>query len=344
MVKRDTFYLNWETCWDRTRHKESSSVHTKKKKFKYFAGWRRSAIDTLTTNMTLWHYIYLCSFHCLLSLINTTTHFFSFFCAAFFFTICNRFMALNWDSWDVCPLSPAAAVAAAFDPLPLLPFPPPLLPPFPPALTWELLGELDPFPWFSPLDGRFSDCFPRVRGGGGFSDAWLEPFPLLPPGAFEEPSPDLVPANPDSPTGFWPEDADKVLWLPPELEEPSLELAGLAGPVLAPKAAQPARPLPEEEELLLLPPPPEGLPDVPDAWNDKGTASYITHWKMCFSITKGLFQWWSLLFLWNECVNACKGSYEARLWAANLHLTHTQHDIWFELIILVTNSADIFFF
>lgn len=106
-----------------------------------------------------------------LSLINTTTHFFSFFCAAFFFTICNRFMALNWDSWDVCPLSPAAAAAAAFEPLPPFPFPPPLLPPFPPALTWELLGELDPFPWFSPLDGRFSDCFPRVRGGGGFSDA-----------------------------------------------------------------------------------------------------------------------------------------------------------------------------
>lgn len=87
---------------------------------------------------------------------------------------------------------------------------------------------------------------------------------MLPPGAFEEPSPDLVPANPDSPTGFWPEDADKVLWLPPELEEPSLELAGLAGPVLAPNAAQPARPLPEEEELLPLLPP-EGLPDVPDA-------------------------------------------------------------------------------
>lgn len=251
--KKRHLFLNGDLLGQNEAQRVQQCSH-KEKKFKYFAGWHCSYIDTLTTNNALTLHL----------LINTTTHFFSFFCAAFFFTICNRFMALNWDSWDVCPLSPAAAAAAvAFDPLPLLPFPPPLLPPLPPALTWELLGELDPFPWFSPLDERFSDCFPRVRGGGGFRDAWLEPFPLLPPGVFEEPSPDLVPANPDSPTGFWPADVDNVLWLPPELEEPSLELAGLAGPVLAPNAAQPARPLPEEEELLLLPP--EGLPDVPDA-------------------------------------------------------------------------------
>lgn len=61
-----------------------------------------------------------------------STHFFSFFCAAFFFTSCNRFMALSWDSWDVGALSPAAA----FAPLPLFPLPPPLLPPFPPVLAW----------------------------------------------------------------------------------------------------------------------------------------------------------------------------------------------------------------
>lgn len=278
MVKRDTFFFSPMERLVRTeRGTKSPAVFTQRKNVQVFR-WM--------TLLIYWHSYYkhdalalhllvlsLCSLSLSLSLINTIAHFFSFFCAAFFFTICNRFMALNWDSWDVCPLSPAAAAAAAaaFDPLPLLPFPPPLLPPFPPALAWELLGEPDPFPWFSPLEERFSGCFPRVRGGGGFRGAWLEPFPLLPPAAFAEPSPDLAPASPDSPTGFWPEDADKVLWLPLELEEPSLELAGLAGPVLAPNAAQPVRPLPEEEEPL-LPLLPVGLPDVPDAWNHKAAA------------------------------------------------------------------------
>lgn len=180
------------------------------------------------------------------------SHFFSFFCAAFFFTSCKRFMALNCDSWDVGALSPAAA-------LELLPFPlpPPLLPPFPPALAWLLLGEQPPdeplpFPWFSALEERLSGCLPSVRGGGGFSGAWLEPFPLLFPGIFAPPSPDLVPASPDRPTGFWLDGGVRVLWpLPLGPEEPSLEPAERGALVLAPNAAQPVSPLLEEEPLLV---------------------------------------------------------------------------------------------
>ena len=169
-------------------------------------------------------------------------------------------MALSWDSCDVGALSPAAA----FDPLPLFPLPPPLLPPFPPVLAWELLGELapdeaDPFPWFSLLEERFSGCFPRVNGGGGFRGAWLEPFPLPLPGIFAPLSPDLAPASPDSPTGFWPVELVRVLWLPLGPEGPSLEATGRDELVLAPNAAQPVRPLPEEELL------PVGLADVVDA-------------------------------------------------------------------------------
>lgn len=154
---------------------------------------------------------------------------------------------------------------ATFDPFPLLPFPPPLLPPFPPELAWEPLGEpppdeAEPFPWLSPLDERFSGCLPSVRGGGVFRGTWLELFPLLPPDTFALPSPDLFPASPVSPTGFWPEEVVKVLLLPLGPEEPSLELTGREGLVLAPNAAQPVRPLPDEEELL-----PVGLADVVDA-------------------------------------------------------------------------------
>lgn len=169
-------------------------------------------------------------------------------------------MALSWDSWDVGALSPGAA----FEPLPLFPLPPPLLLPFPPALACEPLGELapdeaDPFPWFSPLEERFSGCLPRVKGGGGFRGTWLEPFPFPLPGIFAPPSPDFAPASPDSPTGFWADGGVKVLWLPLGPEEPSLELVGTDGFVLAPNAAQPVRPLLDEEELLLV-----GLPDVVD--------------------------------------------------------------------------------
>lgn len=182
-------------------------------------------------------------------------------------------MALSWDSWDVGALSPDAA----FDPFPLFPFPPPLLPPFPPALTREPLGEpapeeADPFPWLSPLDERFSGCLPRVRGGGGFRGTWLEPFPLPFPGIFAPASPDLAPASPDSPTGFWPEGVVKVLWLPLGPEEPSFELVGRDGFVLAPNAAQPVRPLPEEEELLVV-----GLADV-DV--DAFTSVLLKAWKV----------------------------------------------------------------
>lgn len=175
-------------------------------------------------------------------------------------------MALSWDSCDVGALSPGAAL----DPFPLFPLPPPLFPepPFPPALCWEPLGEPPPddpetqtFPWLSALDERFSGCLPSVRGGGGFRGAWLDPFPLLPPGILVAPSPDLAPASPDSPTGFWPEEVVKTFWLPLWTDEPNLVVVGREGLVLAPNAAQPVSPLAEEEELLL-----HGLADVVDAW------------------------------------------------------------------------------
>lgn len=193
--------------------------------------------------------------------VSTSDHFFSFFCAAFFFTSCRRFMALNWDSWEVGALSPAAD----FEPFPLLPLPPPLPPPFPPALALELPGEPapdeeEPFPWFSPLDERLSGCFPRVRGGGGFRDTWLEPFPFPPAVTLAPPSPGFAPARLDSPTGFWPVAGGRVLLLPLGTEGPSLEVGGRAELVLAPNAAQPVRPLLEEELPL------GGLADVVDAW------------------------------------------------------------------------------
>jgi len=63
----------------------------------------------------------------------------------------------------------------------------------------------------------------------------------------------------------------KVLLLPLAPEEPSLELAGSEGLVLAPNAAQPVRPLPEEEELLL-----GGLADVVDVF----TSVLLKAWKV----------------------------------------------------------------
>lgn len=162
-------------------------------------------------------------------------------------------MAFSWDSWEVGALSPGAT----FDPFPLFPLAPPLFPPFPPVTVWELPGELDPeagepFPWLSPLNERLRPCFPKVRGGGGFSVAWLEPFPLLFPATFAPPRPALAPVSPDSPTGFWAEGVVDVLLLPLGPEETSLEVAGRDGFVLAPNAAQPVRPLLEEEAPLLV--------------------------------------------------------------------------------------------
>lgn len=167
-------------------------------------------------------------------------------------------MALNCDSWDVGALSPAAAL----EPLPLFPLPPPLPPPFPPALVWLLLGEpapdeAVPFPWFSALEERLSGCLPSVSGGGGFSVAWLDPFPLELPGIFAKPSPDLAPANPERPTGLRPDGGVSVL-CPLGPEEPSLEPAERGALVLAPNAAQPVSPLLEAEPL------PGGVAEVVD--------------------------------------------------------------------------------
>ena len=156
-------------------------------------------------------------------------------------------MAFSWDSCEVGALSPAPA----FEPFPLFPFPPPLLPdppPFPPE-PWDDPGDPPPpegaFPWPSPLEERLSDCLPRVRGGGCFDGAALEPPPLPPPppDGLAVPAPFLVPpASPDSPAGFWalalvlePEDASLVLDITEE------------GVVLATKAAHPVRPLPAED-------------------------------------------------------------------------------------------------
>lgn len=183
-----------------------------------------------------------------------STYFLIFFCAAFFLTICRRFIAVSWESWLVGSLTPGAAL----EPFPLFPFPPPL----PPVLAWDAPGDPAPdgaFPWLSPLDERFIGCLPRVRGGGGLSGTWLDPFPLPPPGTLAPPRLDLVPDSPDSPTGFCPGGLVRVLLLL-ELEELSLELVGRAELVLAPNAAQPVRPLPEEEALLLV-----GFAEVVDA-------------------------------------------------------------------------------
>lgn len=184
------------------------------------------------------------------SFLYASTYFFIFFCAAFFLTICSRFMAFSWDSWEVGALSPGAPLC----PLPLFPLPPPLLLPLEPV--WALLGEPAPdgedtFPGFSVLDERLTGCFPKVRGGGGLRVTWLEPFPLLFPTTFPPASPDLAPASPDNPTGFW-LGAVKVLLLPLAPEEASLELAGREGFVLAPNAAQPVRPLLEEEDVEIV--------------------------------------------------------------------------------------------
>lgn len=185
-----------------------------------------------------------------LSVLFASTYFFIFFCAAFFLTMCSRFMAFSWDSWEVGALSPEAP----FCPLPLFPLPPPLLLPLGPV--WALLGEPAPdgedtFPGLSVLDERLTGCFPKVRGGGGLSVTWLEPFPLLPPTTFPPASPDLAPASPDNPTGFW-LGAVRVLLLPLAPEEASLELAGRDGLVLAPNAAQPVKPLLEEEDVEMV--------------------------------------------------------------------------------------------
>lgn len=89
------------------------------------------------------------------------------------------------------------------------------------------------------------------------------------PDIFALPSPDFPPASPDNPTGFCPEGVVKVLLLPLGPEEPSLVLAGRDGLVLAPNAAQPVRPLPEEEELLLV-----GLAEVAGGCMGKGYCHY----------------------------------------------------------------------
>lgn len=112
------------------------------------------------------------------------------------------------------------------------PLPPPLFPepPFPPRLLLpldkeeeEAPGDEDPatviLPTVSPLEERFSPCFPSVRGGGGFRGAVLDPlFPLLLlPGLPEVlvPRPDLPLAILDKPAGLVPEEGGVDLPLPP---------------------------------------------------------------------------------------------------------------------------------
>lgn len=206
------------------------------------------------------------------------THFFSFFCAAFFFTICRRFIALSWDSWEVGVLPSAEAFAPLLLLLLLLLLLPPLLPPLPPPLPPDpplpprLLegaapGDKDPvtviFPKLSPLAERLNTCLPSVSGGGGFIGTVLEPLfplplpPLLPPeGLLARPG--LTLASAESPTGLEPEGGGVDLLLPGWLVL-NLVLEGPTFEVLV-KAAHPVRPWGKDELLL------EEFPDAADAW------------------------------------------------------------------------------
>lgn len=68
-----------------------------------------------------------------------------------------------------------------------------------------------------------------------------------------------------------------------------MELAGRDGLVLAPNAAQPVRPLPEEEELLLV-----GLAEVAGGCMGKG---YCHYWSAILTNNKQLTDYLDFLFI-----------------------------------------------
>lgn len=191
----------------------------------------------------------------------------SFFWAAFFLTICNRFIALSCDSCEVGPLRDAEELLLDSDELLLLVLPlgPDALLPFP--LSWvllpgtKLLGLGRPtLLTLSQLTERLRPVLPKVSGGGGFNGTvgvrlLLEP--IL------EPSPPLDDvARLVKPTGFWL--AGEVAGFPLLFCEVELNFAveGPAEEVLAAKAAHPVKPLVTEEETLLLEEFPEITVDV----------------------------------------------------------------------------------
>lgn len=181
-------------------------------------------------------------------------YFFNFFWAAFFFTICNLFIALSCDSCDVGPFRDGDTLPdSELDLLVLLP---PLLavPPLPfPPVAWlllllgaKLLGLGSPtLLTLSLLTERERPVFPRVRGGSGFNCTGLV---LLLGDVILDPSPALAVASPDKPMGFWLLDAAAGLPLELCVVDPILAVDGPAEDVFAAKAAQPVRPLAEEEE------------------------------------------------------------------------------------------------
>lgn len=191
-------------------------------------------------------------------------HFLSFFWAAFFLTICNRFMALSWDSCDVGPLREAAGLLLASEAVLQVEFPlGPGEPLFPFPLTWLLLPETKVVGLGRPilltlsqLTERLRPVLPRVKGGSGFSGTVGEV--LLPDPSLELSPPLEDVASPVKPTGFWPVEA--AAGFPPLFCVVELNFAvdGPAEDVLAAKAAHPVRPLVAEEETLAL----EELPEI----------------------------------------------------------------------------------
>lgn len=187
----------------------------------------------------------------------------SFFWAAFFLTICNRFIALSCDSCEVGPLRDAEGPLLDSDEvlLVVLPLGPEVLFPFP--LNWlllpgtKLLGLGRPtLLTLSQLTERLRPVLPKVSGGGGFNGTvgvMLFPEPIL------EPIPPLEEvARLVKPTGFWL--AGEVAGFPLLFCAVELNFAvdGPAEEVLAAKAAHPVKPLVTEEETLLL----EEFPDI----------------------------------------------------------------------------------
>lgn len=188
----------------------------------------------------------------------------SFFWAAFFLTICNRFIAFSCDSCEVGPLRDAEALLLGSDvvlvvALPLGPevalFPFPLNCPLPPGT--KLLGLGRPtLLTLSQLTERLRPVLPKVRGGSGFNgtvgeeqlpEPILEPIPLL----------DDV-ARLVKPTGFWVADEAAGFPLLFCAVEFNFAVDGPAEDVFAAKAAHPVRPLVTEEDTLLL----EEFPDI----------------------------------------------------------------------------------
>lgn len=195
-------------------------------------------------------------------------YFLSFFWAAFFLTICNRFMALSCDSCEVGPLGHAERELLNSEVLLLVVLPlGPDVPLFPFPLSWlvfpgtKLLGLGRPtLLTLSQLTERLRPVLPKVRGGGGFNGtagAVLLLAPIL------EPIPPLDDvARPVKPTGFWL--VDEVAGFPLLFWVAELNFAvdGAAEEVLAAKAAHPVRPLVTEEETLVLEEFPEIAVDV----------------------------------------------------------------------------------